>query len=214
MGISTSVMSKIVTVSSVQKTDITKIEGRKRMEIISRKDARQKGLVRYYTGKPCKHGHICERYVAGWGCLICNHLLMQKKRKNTKYREKERADRLAHYHENRDIIAKKRKERWLKGETKKTQRKYYERNKAKYSALTRYYQTLKSKRTLAGLRPNDFKKIYIERDKLNKNTGVPHHVDHIVPLQGKNVCGLHVPWNLQVITAQENISKSNKWEIN
>lgn len=49
--------------------------------------------------------------------------------------------------------------------------------------------------------------IYIAARKLSEETGVAHEVDHIVPLQGRNVSGLHVAWNLRPITAAQNRAK-------
>ena len=52
----------------------------------------------------------------------------------------------------------------------------------------------------------EIQKIYADCKALGKD----YHVDHIVPLRGKDVSGLHLPWNLQIIPKEDNLSKGNR----
>ena len=70
-------------------------------------------------------------------------------------------------------------------------------------AITAKYRASQLKATPKFANLKKIKEIY-------KNCPKGYNVDHIVPLQGKEVCGLHVEWNLQYLTPSENLSKSNK----
>jgi hypothetical protein len=90
---------------------------------------------------------------------------------------------------------------------------YQKENRDKVNATAAKRRAVKLKATPNWLTKEDIQKIeqfYTEAQKLKNITGQDYHVDHIIPLQSEIVCGLHVPWNLQVIAAKENRSKSNR----
>ncbi len=74
------------------------------------------------------------------------------------------------------------------------------------------YRAKKLNATPSWANLDKIKAFYQEAQRLTKETGILHHVDHIIPLQGKNVCGLHVEYNLQILTYEENNQKSNSFK--
>jgi excisionase family DNA binding protein len=60
--------------------------------------------------------------------------------------------------------------------------------------------------------PEAIRALRAEARRLTAETGIPHHVDHVIPLQGDFVSGLHVEANMQILTGTENIRKRNRFE--
>jgi len=86
-------------------------------------------------------------------------------------------------------------------------------NLDKARSYVQRYKTKKRNATppwLTEFHYNQIQDIYAHARDCELVSGTKYHVDHIIPIQGENVCGLHVPWNLQVLPADINISKSNR----
>jgi hypothetical protein len=184
----------------------------------TRAEAKATGATHYFTGEPCKHGHIAPRKAKG-ACIECLKVEWAQ--------------------------ALETRAEYFKGYNKseagqKAKKEYYERNKAtviarafsrpseeKTAAKARYkeanpdlYRELVSLRrrrfrdaTPKWLSPEQRMEIRLKYRlaiEMSRATGVRYAVDHEVPIQGEDVCGLHVPWNLRVITQDENLKKSNK----
>lgn len=108
---------------------------------------------------------------------------------------------------------------------KETSKKWYEKNKNKaHQAVKTWgennrarkrfyvaqYRANKKQATPPWSDEREIALIYEKALHLTLETGIPHHVDHIYPLNSKYMCGLHVENNLQILTAKENIAKGNR----
>ena len=94
-------------------------------------------------------------------------------------------------------------------------KEHYKANKQRYVAARARRRAAQESATPAWLTSIDkamIQEMYDVSAARFVQTGIKHHVDHIVPINGKKISGMHVPWNLQVITAHENLSKGWRYE--
>jgi len=97
------------------------------------------------------------------------------------------------------------------GEKQKASAKVWrDRNRAKLAAKSAARRAIKARATPAWAIDEDIKRLYEEAQRISRETGIEHHVDHIVPLKSKLVCGLHCEANLQILRGSENLSKCNR----
>lgn len=136
-------------------------------------------------------------------CRDC--VAIKNKARHEKYKEKNIEKMRAYYEKNRESLLVKQRE---------ANKRHYQENKAYYNAKLRKYQATKKSRTPSWLTEEEKARMvcyYQLAAMYTRESGEQWHVDHIAPLQGENVSGFHVPWNLRVIRAFDNLSKGNKF---
>lgn len=168
--------------------------------ILTKTEAKSLGLKTYFTGKLCKNDHLVERWVSNETCINCNLAYFKKFRekhiedellRNRKYTKENPLYFEEYRKKNSEIIKKKIKI-------------YAQLNKGKINAKTNKYRISKLQSIPKWVNLEKIKEIYTNCPK-------GFHVDHIIPLQGKLVSGMHVETNLQYLPKEKNISKGNKF---
>ena len=131
------------------------------------------------------------------------------------------------YQENKEKILEKQRE--LQPKNNEYSQKYRDNNKQKRAEITKRWRDknkvltcflanarrarkLQATPKWAEAEREQIEAIYREAARLQEETGIVYHVDHIIPLQSELVCGLHCLANLQILTQTENNKKSNKFD--
>lgn len=206
------------------------------------KQAREQGVTRYFTGKPCCNGHVAERMTSNRRCVDCLSVDSKKWSKDNKEKVSATSRAWRNANANKMKALKKawnaanpegqklRSRKWYLANKEKANRQHYawaERNpeRAK-SAIAAWTDANRGKvnsiaaKRRAALRDripawSDLKAIEeVYRDASEfRQAGLEVDVDHFIPLQGELVSGLHVPGNLRVILSSVNRSKSNRFDV-
>ena len=143
----------------------------------TRKAAREIGAVRYNTGKPCARGHLADRYTKSSICVQCSKESQQARRNKTPGKE---ANRLSQRELRQNVF--------YKAELLEASR----RHQVPAAQIPPHYDKF------------ECRAVYLDAVIKTRDTGVPHEVDHIIPLSGG---GFHSAENLQVLTRAENAKK-------
>lgn len=194
------------------------------MQPITRQEALKAGALRYFTGKPCPYGHISERYVKSCQCVECigkyardwakahpENIAEIGRRQRKKNPEKYRQWKAASQKRNR-AAANARNKKWEDANRDKVNARiaaWQKANPEKNLERTRRRQAAKLQRIPAWADREAIGMIY-RVAQLAKVTWpeVEIHVDHILPLRGKTVSGLHFHRNLQILTGKDNRTKA------
>ena len=180
----------------------------------TRAEAKAQGATHYFTGKPCSRGHIAPRKTKG-ACVECmkeDWATDNARRAEKPKSEAAKAAGRRYYEKNREAVIARAAGR-PHNEVRQYKQKYKDANPELYKALT----SVRKRRHRSATPPwitkeqkLEMRRMYLNAQRLTKLTGERYVVDHIVPLINPEVCGLHVPWNLRVMTQEENLRKSNK----
>ena len=193
------------------------------MKIISRKDAKALGLTRYFTGKPCKHGHIAERDTGAGRCVECNRAWARAEDKAIRagrprkwYAANDGAASAAAWRKanpEKQRATDKRYRQRHPDERRTRQRSWRDRNpdyaaehreanRGKYQSYCASRRTRLNTVVATTIEQLMIDNIYADCAARNQEAGsTAFHVHHKWPVSKG---GPHLPWNLVVITQAEN----------